>query len=247
VTGIATKFRDSLRHDGVRLTLLKTLRYPFVKIRSRDFQREERFTRIYKTNTWRSEESASGPSSTLKYTETLRRELPKVFSDYSIKSLFDAPCGDFNWMRQFLNDFEIAYIGGDIVKPLIRSLNSKYRNDRTAFIHIDLVKDHFPIADCMICRDCLFHLSFADTKSLLWNYIDSEISFLLTTTYINTGHLSNRDIETGQFRLIDLCSTPYNFPHDPLARIEDWMPPDEERQMCLWSRGQVSEALSRFV
>lgn len=246
MTGLVTKFCNSLRNDGVRQTLLKAVAYPFVKIRGRDFQRRYRFTRIYKNNTWRDEESVSGSGSTLMYTENLRKELPRVLSDYSIKSLFDGPCGDFNWMRRFLNDFEIDYIGGDIVQPLIDSLNSKYTNDRTRFIHIDLIKDDFPKADCMICRDCLFHLSFVDTKSLLRNYVDSTIPFLLTTTYINVGQLSNKDIESGDFRPIDLFSSPYNFPNDPLARIDDWIPPHPERQMCLWSRDQVIRALSRF-
>ena len=248
MTGITTKFGNSLRRDGIRLTFLKAVRYPFVKIRSRDFQREERFTRIYKNNSWRDEESVSGPGSTLKHTEHLRKELPKLISDHSIKSLFDAPCGDFNWMKEFLKDFRIDYIGGDIVQPLVDVLHSIYSDERTAFVHIDLVKGHFPKADCMICRDCLFHLSFADTKALLQNYVDSEIRFLLTTTYINANQFSNKDVDLddGAFRLIDLFSSPYNFPNDPLARIDDWIPPDPERQMCLWSRDQVIKALSRF-
>jgi hypothetical protein len=151
-------------------------------------------------------------------------------------------------MKEFLKDFRINYIGGDIVQPLIDVLHSTYGDERTAFVQIDLVKDHFPIADCMICRDCLFHLSFADTKSLLQNYVDSEIRFLLTTTFVNTNQFSNKDLDLddGAFRLIDLISSPYNFPNDPLARIDDWMPPDPERQMCLWSRDQVIKALSRF-
>jgi hypothetical protein len=213
-----------------------------------DFQRQERFTRIYKNNSWRDEESISGSGSTIKYTANLRRHLPKLISDHSIESLFDAPCGDFNWMREFLTDFKINYIGADIVHPLVDSLKSKYSNERTAFIQIDLVKDSFPKADCMICRDCLFHLSFADTRAVLQNYADSEIPFLLTTTYINNGEFSNKDLdlELGAFRLIDLFSSPYNFPNNPVARIDDWIPPDPKRQMCLWSRNQIIEALSRF-
>jgi hypothetical protein len=248
MTRIVTKFCNSLQRDGVRQTFLKVVKYPLVKIRSMEFQRQERFTRIYKNNSWRNEESVSGSGSTLKYTENLRNKLPELISDYSIKSLFDAPCGDFNWMKQFLSDFRINYIGGDIVQPLIEFLNSKYTNERTTFIHIDLIRDNFPKADCMICRDCLFHLSFADTRSLLQKYADSEIPFLLTTTYINTNEFSNQDLdlERGAFRLIDLFSSPYNFPNDPLARIDDWIPPDPGRQLCLWSRNQIIEALSRF-
>lgn len=96
----------------------------------------------------------------------------------------------------------------------------------------------------MLCRDCLFHLSFEDTKSVFENYLESNIKFLLTTTHINNSGFLNKDIQTGDFRLIDLFSAPYNFPANPLAVIDDWIPPEPERQMCLWSREQVSLALS---
>jgi len=99
----------------------------------------------------------------------------------------------------------------------------------------------------MICRDCLFHLSFQDTKSVLENFIQSNSTYLLTTTHKNMGgSFINKDISTGDFRCIDLFSKPYNFPTDPLYTIDDWIAPDPERQMCLWNREQVLLALRGF-
>jgi hypothetical protein len=207
---------------------------------------EDRFTWIYKNNLWNSNESVSGPGSTLKYTENLRKELPNLLSDYSIKKIFDAPCGDFNWMKHLLPNIDVDYIGGDIVLPLIESLNVKYKTHNITFIHIDLTKDPFPKSDLMICRDCLFHLSFEDTKSVLHNFVASGIPYLLTTTHKINNEFVNRNIPTGDFRVINLFAPPYNFPPNPLVSIDDSMP-DIERQMCLWSREHVSLVLSKLT
>jgi hypothetical protein len=72
-----------------------------------------KFTDIYHKNIWENEESVSGPGSTLEY--TVRDALPTVLDTYSIKTIFDAPCGDFNWMKYVVKGTNIKYTGGDIV------------------------------------------------------------------------------------------------------------------------------------
>src|SRR5215212_9991686 len=57
------------------------------------------FDQIVAENYWRDPESLSGAGSNLRQTETLRRELPGLLSKLSIRSLLDAPCGDFHWMQ----------------------------------------------------------------------------------------------------------------------------------------------------
>lgn len=204
---------------------------------------QERFTRIYERSYWQGSHSPSGSGSSNEYTANLRSQLPKLFSRFSIESVLDAPCGDFNWMRDVVSTTSINYIGGDIVEPLIEQLNEVDASDTVRFLHLDITTDPLPQADIMICRDCLFHLSYADTKATLENFVSSGIPYLLTTTHTNGGAFQNRDIETGDYRRIDLRSEPYNFPQEPLAIIEDWVPPDPERTMCLWTRDQISAAL----
>jgi hypothetical protein len=250
-----SKIKESLQRDGLIATAIKIFHYPINRLKNNRFQKEvlslksneDRFTWIYKNNHWSSSESLSGTGSTLKYTANLRKELPNLFSKYSIQRVFDAPCGDFNWMSHLLPFVKLQYIGGDIVKPLIDNLNAKYKSDRISFLHFDLIKEIPAEVDLMICRDLLFHLSFQDTKSVLENYVKSKSTYLLTTTHINMGSsFTNRDILTGDFRCIDIFSKPYNFPTNPLYVIEDWMAPEPERQMCLWSREQVFLALRTF-
>jgi hypothetical protein len=250
-----SKIKESLQREGLIATAIKILHHPINRLKNNRFQNgilslksnEDRFTWIYKNNHWSSSESLSGTGSSLKYTANLRKELPNLFRRYSIQRVFDAPCGDFNWMSHLLPSVNIEYIGADIVKPLIENLNDKYQSANVSFIHFDLVKETPPQVDLMICRDCLFHLSFQDTKSVLEKFIESKSTYLLTTTHKNMGEsFANIDISTGDFRCIDLFSEPYNFPADPLYVIEDWIAPDPERQMCLWSREQVLLALRSF-
>lgn len=203
---------------------------------------EDTFTAIYDEKYWGDDESTSGPGSTLKYTENLRKALPEVINKLKLNRIFDAPCGDFNWMKHVLSEIDIEYIGGDVVRSLIDSHNQKYSNSKTTFIHIDLTKDVFPQADLMICRDCLFHLSFQDTEGVISNYLASGIPYLFATTHINKSNFSNKDIKTGSFRLIDLFSSPHSFPADPMLRVDDWIPGFPEREMCLWSREQILKA-----
>ena len=149
-------------------------------------------------------------------------------------------------MKCVLEQNKVNYIGGDIVLPLIEAHQLNFKNEITSFVHMDLTKDEFPVADLMICRDCLFHLSYDDTKRLLQNFINSNTLYFLTTTYVNNGDINNHDISTGDFRLIDLFSAPYNFEHDVLYRIEDTIPNEKPREMCLWSRDQIITAMAKF-
>ena len=85
----------------------------------------------------------------------------------------------------------------------------------------------------MICRDCLFNLSYEDKKLVLNNFIKSNTPYLLTTTYVNELKFKNENITTGHFRMIDLFSTPYNFPKEALFKIDYWVAPEKPRAMCL--------------
>ena len=159
-------------------------------------------------------------------THNLRIQLPKLFKQFSINSVFDGPCGDFNWMKLVIEETNIDYTGGDIVLPLIESNQAKYGQQNIRFKKVDLTKDTLPTVDLMICRDCLFHLSYEDTKLLLHNFIKSNTLYLLTTTYVNEPAFKNTNITTGHFRMIDLFCPPYNLSKDILFKIDGapWTP-----------------------
>jgi len=227
-----------------RIVFLARRRGEWNKILKEEVPIEERFTKIYKENMWNGNESRSGFGSGLAYTENLRAKLPPLIAKYQVKSVFDAPCGDLHWMRYLLPTLTIDYVGGDIVKELIEENRKNFSNARTQFMHMNLLEDPFPAVDLMLCRDCLFHFSYGDIRKMLRNFVASNIPYLLTTTHV-TGE-KNRDIVTGAFRQINLFDYPFHFDANPLERIDDWMKPEPERQMCLWSRTEVERALLRL-
>jgi hypothetical protein len=251
---LVNKFRYHLRNDGLLPTIRRASRYLRLRLRGKKKWEEvanyatveEKFQAIYEHNLWGNDESVSGAGSTFRQTVNLREQLPKVFTDYSVTKVFDAPCGDFNWMKHLLPTVDVDYIGGDVVPALIAANTESFANDRVSFLDLNLITDDYPHADLMICRDCLFHFSYADTTSALRKFLESGIPYLLTTTHTNSTGFENRDIETGDFRLMDLFKAPYSFPSPPLLVIDDWLPPEPERQMCLWSREQVASVLQRF-
>jgi len=168
---------------------------------------------------WGCKESVSGRGSTLLATEPLRNEMPALLERLDIRSILDAPCGDFNWMRELLRDApdEITYIGADIVIPLINSL-AKYKSRNVHFIHADIIKDDLPQVDLVLCRDCFIHFSEKDIKRTLVNFRKTGARYLATNSFDKISH--NKDIETGKWRQLNLELPPFNFPPPVTAIVE---------------------------
>lgn len=204
------------------------------------------FSEIYKKNLWKSQESRSGEGSELSQTKNLIEILPSMLEQFQIKTIIDAPCGDFNWMKHVPLNRDLHYIGLDIVPELINDNQKKYGNSQYRFQLADLTKNQLPKAELLFCRDCLFHLSYKDIYLVLNNFVQSDIPFLLTTTHLNTSNFKNSDIQTGSFRQIDLFSEPFFLPSNVHFRIEDFVAPATPREMCLWDKAQVKSALEKM-
>lgn len=130
------------------------------------------FRAYYERRLWDSDESASGPGSTLVATENVRRELPRLLADLGAHSVLDMPCGDFAWM-QHVDLGGIQYIGADLVPAIINANLASFTRD---FRVLDLLRDPLPKADVVLCRDCLNHLSNAEIKIALRNIEGSASS-----------------------------------------------------------------------
>lgn len=208
---------------------------------------EERFTKIYTSGHWTNPESLSGEGSTLHNTTQLRAALPGLFRTHEVTRVLDAPCGDFNWMQHVVADTGVDYTGGDIVAPLVAENNRRFGREGLRFVHLDITRDALPAADLMICRDCLFHLSYADIFRFFERFAASEIPLLLTTTQGMPGApVPNRDIVSGDMRNIDLFSAPFGLTPDVLAAIEDPQSTrDLMRHMVLVTRDDVAALAAR--
>lgn len=205
---------------------------------------QKTFTAIWRDNAWIPSgggASKSGCGSTLRYTENLRRELPKLIERFHIRSMFDAPCGDFNWMRSVTFPAGFQYSGGDIVAPLISELNIAYPS--RDFRSFDVTKDQYPDCDLLFCRDCFVHFGYADIAQAMRRFNDSRIKFLLTTSYPD---FINTDISTGGYRPINLLEPPFEFGL-PLLSIADWIEHWPPRYMCLWRREDLERSAIAFI
>lgn len=176
------------------------------------------FTRIHETNAWGDPESRSGPGSTVARGTDLRPALVELLTRYSVSTLLDAPCGDFNWMRYVTGGLNVSYVGIDVVETLIAQNQALHADQRHRFEWRDVTRDPLPRADLILCRDALVHLSFADVRAALENFRRSGSRLLLTTTFIDLPR--NEDTRTGGWRPLNLQAEPFLFP-EPIAMIDD--------------------------
>jgi SAM-dependent methyltransferase len=167
----------------------------------------EVFREIYETNGWSGQESISGLGSGLDNTRVLRVALPELFRRLGIRSVLDAPCGDFRWMGQ-VDLRGIDYIGLDIVPDVIAENQARHPGRR--FVVGDIITGKLPAVDLVFCRDCLVHLSYDQIFSALANIAASGARYLLTTTFVERNR--NADIATGDWRPINLCIPPFELP-----------------------------------
>ena len=81
--------------------------------------------------------------------------MTEIVEQYSVTSILDVPCGDFNWMQHV--EFDGLYRGADIVRELITENQARYGSDRRRFAVLDVTRDQLPASDLVLCRDCLNH------------------------------------------------------------------------------------------
>lgn len=175
------------------------------------------FSTFYQTNAWGSPESRSGPGSELRNANALIAELPLLFERWSIQSVLDIPCGDWNWMQR-VNLSGVSYIGADIVPDLIAENRAKY--PQVDFRVINASSDALPTVDLIICRDLLIHLPYSEIESIFRNFKKSGSKYLLTTTFMRRSY-PNSDVGIGGARRINLCSAPFNLPAPEEVVVEE--------------------------
>jgi len=198
------------------------------------------FDTIHRRNYWGSDESISGGGSTVSRTQAYAERLIALIGDEGFTTMFDAPCGDLNWMGRVIDETAILYQGGDVSELALQAARANRAGVNVRLF--DLRNDEFPDADFWHCRDCMFHLSFDDGLAVLRNFGRCTIPYALITT--NTARwLKNIDIETGGHRVTDLERAPYNLPK-PLVRLKDY-PSGKEfpRYVAMWWREDIARAV----
>jgi len=192
------------------------------------------FTGIFRGNAWGSEESVSGPGSTRARGASFSDDIIALLRSLQVRTLLDAPCGDFNWIGAVADSIE-RYVGVDIVDELIARNVQQHTNERRTFLCADFTRDALPRADVILCRDALVHFSFADGHAALRNFRRSGARYLLATTFI--GHERNANCRTGSWRMLNMERAPFRFP-PALALIDERRVMDDGRdsgkRLGLW-------------
>jgi len=179
--------------------------------------RAARFAEIHRTNAWTCDETRSGPGSSRIGSQVIRQALPDLIQRFGIKSILDAPCGDWNWMKDVTVNLDF-YIGIDIVPEIISGNAEKFGARNRRFAVKDIVTDLLPRADLILCRDCLAHLPLKDCVKAISNFRNSRSTYLLATT--SPSITRNRDIKVGDWAARNLELEPFSFP-PPLELINE--------------------------
>jgi hypothetical protein len=175
------------------------------------------FARILQEYSQAGEESISGPGSSILHTTQIRERLPLLIEDIGVRSLLDAPCGDFHWMRHVKLGLR-EYIGVDVLSPLVARNQQNFGGPHRRFLKLDLTNDALPTVDLILCRDCLVHFSYEDVFRALRTFKQSGSKYMLATTFVRVA--SNKEIATGGWRPLNLQLPPFNFPR-PLRIIDE--------------------------
>jgi len=176
------------------------------------------FTQHYRLRDWGcGEETVSGPGSTLERTTTIRQALPPLFTEFGIRRVLDAGCGDFNWFRTLEIELD-HYTGTDVVRELVAMNQERYGDANRRFVELDITRDRLPRVDLIFCRDCLVHLRDAQVLGALQSFRRSGSRYLLATTFTNRP--TNEDAPLGGWRPMNLERPPFGLP-TPLRLVNE--------------------------
>ena len=210
---------------------------------SKKFNQQEIFTKIYKNQYWKTKDSVSGSGSDFNYIKTYLKNLDIFFNDYKIKSFFDVPCGNFLFMNSFLENKNIDYLGGDIVKQLISRNINKY--PKYKFKYFDITKDTIKKSfDVLHVRDCLFHFSYEDIEKALNNIFKIKSKYILITNHKGLL-MKNYNITTGKFRPLDFEKEPFSFPK-PMEKIKDYKIGQFPRYVYVWETKELKKHFNKI-
>ncbi|WP_299113592.1 class I SAM-dependent methyltransferase [uncultured Winogradskyella sp.] len=127
----------------------------------------------------------------------------------------DLGCGDFNIGKDLIKYTE-SYIAIDIVESLIERNKALFRAENLEFQCLDISKNKWPKADCVILRQVLQHLSNTEIQQILEKL--KAYKYIILTEHLPVGDFtSNKDkIASQGIRLkqqsgVNILAEPFSF------------------------------------
>jgi hypothetical protein len=125
-----------------------------------------------------------------------------------IKTLADAGCGDFSWMRDLSSSFAL-YLGIDRDPSLITDLDYRFGGMRGHFFSCRDVSVHpLPAVDAILCRDLFSGQTVEAVQAVLANIKASGARYVMASTV------------PGGPSPLDLTAPPFSLPL-PLVQFDD--------------------------
>lgn len=150
----------------------------------------------------------SGPGSHPGYTATYQRWLEDFIRRHYVFSVVDLGCGDWQFSK-CIDWGRVDYCGMDIVPSLIEKLNAQYGASKRRFKTVDPGNLALPIADLLIVKDVLQHISNDKIHRIIRNFHKYKF-ILLTNDKWPDPELNNREIDARGYRLLDLSAPPFS-------------------------------------
>lgn len=192
---------------------------------------EAAFGRIAEGNLWGSDESLSGPGSTVEACRTILTRLPEWLWRHGICSIADLGCGDFHWMKELDLD-AVRYDGYDVVREIVLWNRLMHEGPRVRFHRADFLDHPTPEADLVLVKDVFIHLPAEKVKRCLGNIKRGRSKWLAATTH--EGAVRVNEPEVGGFAPIDLERQEFGL-GSPVERIEvPHSPRNPPKFLALW-------------
>jgi hypothetical protein len=159
-------------------------------------------------------------------TKTVRKCIAKVLEAYSIRSMFDFPCGDGSWQKYIEGIDRVAYVGGDLNIPALKTAEDDAENQALGFQYTMFDPLHFPLRrsfDLVMFRDVIESQRIYDSFKTLRNFLASNSTYVMITGWPAADLRMNEkglDLEPAGWFTPNLALPPFNFP-EPLGTCEN--------------------------
>ena len=165
---------------------------------------KEVFTDIYARKAWGDGSGGgSAPDTARPYCELVSCAVIGATSSGSALTVLDIGCGD-GVVSKGINWLNATYIGVDAAQGF------------------DALTDPLPAADLVLCKEVMQHLSNAQVQLLLDRTAHYPVRLFTNSTYAMPERPVNCDIETGDFRPVDLSLPPFNQDCDTVLTYGHW-------------------------
>jgi SAM-dependent methyltransferase len=142
---------------------------------------------------------------------------------HGIRNVVDLGCGDWQFSRHI--DWHGAeYRGYDLAATVIARNRELFAKPNVQFFEADeSSRLDLPPGDLLIVKDVLQHWSNRRVHEFLPEL--PKFRYCLLTNCINPrGETTNRDIEDGDFRYLDLRKPPFNMTAEVMLQFENYRP-----------------------